>query len=239
MRCVRWAGIATGSLILLAGAAFWRWPLHIQAHFRLLGDILSERPTPDEWSTAAYDPSEEPPSSRSQTQAYFPERIFHPAFDGTPFMELMLAREMQRFEESSLYLRRTNASTHIYRLTWHRSFDPAIVVRLEVEPDGTVRLFSKHFALRPVGTGKTTQREEKLSRREASSLIGKFERSGFWTATAEGEDGGLDGAMWLFEGCRGGRYHVVKRWSPENGDPFKSLGLDLLEAAGFWRGPVY
>ena len=28
---------------------------------------------------------------------------------------------------------------------------------------------------------------------------------------------GLDGARWILEGLKKGRYHVVERWSPEGG----------------------
>lgn len=241
-RVVRWLRRAALLVLVggvLAAAAFWRWPLHIQAHFYLLGEMLTERPTPDEWGAAEFDQSAQSPYSRPQTQDYFPERTFALAVDGTSFMEISLAEEMQSRRESSLYLRRTNASTHIYRFTWGRSFDPVIVVRLEVEPDGTARLISKHFGLRPVGKGKVTQREKELSRSEALKLIGQFEMSDFWSAPADDDIYGIDGSTWVFEGCRDGRYHVVKRYMPENGSPFKSLGINLLEAAGFWRGPVY
>lgn len=240
LRWLRWAGFATLGFILLAGAAFWRWPLHVQAHVRLLGDILEESRPPDEGVKETESPYRPPPPP--ETQDYFPERTFYSGdgpYSWTFRTELMLAEQMREFGESSIYKRRTDASTHVYRFTWNRTFHPAIVVRLEVEADGTARIISKHCTMIDVDKYKVRQGEKKLSRRRTSKFIEQFERSNFWSSPAEGSGGGIDGAMWLFEGCRDGRYHVVEHWSPENGDPFKSLGLNLLETAGFWRGPVY
>lgn len=45
---------------------------------------------------------------------------------------------------------------------------------------------------------------------------------------------GLDGSRWVFEarGAGPGRYHLVDRWQPDHGDPFRRLCLRLAELGG-------
>jgi hypothetical protein len=37
----------------------------------------------------------------------------------------------------------------------------------------------------------------------------------------------VDGAQWIIEGARNGTYHIVDRWSPEDGE-IRALGLLIL-----------
>jgi hypothetical protein len=173
----------------------------------------------------------------ARTAGYFPERFFTPEADQEPFYEIWSAKALLRIEEPSLYARRTESPVHSYRLYWARSFHPAITVRLDVETDGSSMVIARHQSI--LREQKVTTRIVKLSRWRTARLVREFESSGFWTAPVTSGGGGLDGSTWLWEGCRGGRYHAALRWTPENGDPLKSLGLTLLETAGFWRGPVY
>jgi hypothetical protein len=50
----------------------------------------------------------------------------------------------------------------------------------------------------------------------------------FWKApTEEKSDAvGEDGAQWIVEGVKDGQYHVVDRWSPEEG-PYRKAALFL------------
>ena len=43
----------------------------------------------------------------------------------------------------------------------------------------------------------------------------------------------LDGAQWILEGVRNGKYHVVDRWSPEKGDPVRGIGILALKLGRF------
>ena len=53
----------------------------------------------------------------------------------------------------------------------------------------------------------------------------------FWDAPTEDPGkNGEDGAQWIIEGRRQGRYHVVERWSPKSG-PIRSAGEAFLRAA--------
>ena len=49
----------------------------------------------------------------------------------------------------------------------------------------------------------------------------------FWKLPSIQEDRGVDGAQWIIEGARNGTYHIVDRWSPEDGE-IRALGLLML-----------
>jgi len=62
---------------------------------------------------------------------------------------------------------------------------------------------------------------------QTSRFLEHVERSKFWKLPPVLDDGGVDGAQWIIEGVRYGDYHVVDRWSPQNGE-IRSLGLYIL-----------
>ena len=47
---------------------------------------------------------------------------------------------------------------------------------------------------------------------------------------------GNDGAQWILEGMKDGRYHVVDRWSPDGGD-YRAACLHLLKLSGLGVNP--
>jgi hypothetical protein len=50
---------------------------------------------------------------------------------------------------------------------------------------------------------------------------------GFWKAPNPVDDHpGMDGAQWIIEGVKGGKYHVVDRWMPKSGVTY-NLGMLL------------
>ena len=51
----------------------------------------------------------------------------------------------------------------------------------------------------------------------------------YWTMpTVEENSVGVDGAQWIVEGVRNGKYHLVDRWSPDTG-AFREAALLLLQ----------
>jgi len=46
--------------------------------------------------------------------------------------------------------------------------------------------------------------------------------------TRQSEGIGLDGAQWIIEAVKGGRYHVIDRWSPRADDPVHGIGTILM-----------
>jgi hypothetical protein len=51
----------------------------------------------------------------------------------------------------------------------------------------------------------------------------------FWeVSTRDGNRDGLDGAAWIVEGVKQGRYHIIDHWSPDAKDPAHVVGIALL-----------
>ncbi len=62
---------------------------------------------------------------------------------------------------------------------------------------------------------------------------------GFWILpTSNQSTPGLDGAQWILEGVNVGKYHVVNRWSPKDGQS-RQLMLDLVALSGITVESVY
>jgi hypothetical protein len=54
----------------------------------------------------------------------------------------------------------------------------------------------------------------------------------YWQlATQDDSMDGNDGARWILEGVKGGRYHIVDRWTPQNGS-YRELCLYALKLSG-------
>lgn len=68
-----------------------------------------------------------------------------------------------------------------------------------------------------------------LSKEQTAFFLDRVEASGLWKLPME-QPGttGLDGAQWVIEATKGGRYHVVDRWSPSANDPVHALGTVLM-----------
>lgn len=129
-----------------------------------------------------------------------------------------------------------NAAPERYRFVWIPSFHPSIVVRAE-RNGSSQRLVAKILSGAGGYEPGTVRRDTSivLSAGEWTELTRLIEASGFWTAPPESERVGLDGAQWIIEGLRGGRYNVVDRWSPERDGPHsrhRAVGEWLLRRSG-------
>jgi hypothetical protein len=111
-----------------------------------------------------------------------------------------------------------------------RSFDQPIAVRVDVNADGTSRLTIK-MATGAGGyaAGKLVRSDTyKLTREKTVWFLGKIEENKFWELPSVDRSRiGADGAAWVIEGVKNGSYHVVDRWSPDNG-PVRVIGLLML-----------
>ncbi|HLP39543.1 hypothetical protein [Lacibacter sp.] len=103
----------------------------------------------------------------------------------------------------------------IYRFTLLRSFEHPLTVRLQRDGE-TIKLFSKLAD----GAGgyepgqifwDTTFHVNHVQYDTLTTLIA---RADFWNMPIEIYDGGLDGAEWILEGVKDGKYHWAHRWSP-------------------------
>lgn len=102
-------------------------------------------------------------------------------------------------------------------------------IRLEVEPDGTAALTTKVLSgaggYRPGVLLEHSSRV--LAKEQTHAFLARLEKAGFWKAPNPLNDQkGTDGSQWIIEGVKGGRYHVIDRWTPQNGIAHE-LGLML------------
>lgn len=125
-----------------------------------------------------------------------------------------------------------SSADEAYRFLWLRSFHHPVAVRVEAS-GGTAAL----VAVELDGTGGhepgTVERrtERSLSKEEWTTLVVAINAATFWDAPTEDPGAKVeDGAQWIIEGRRQGRYHVVERSSPGAG-PVRAAGEAFLRAA--------
>jgi len=142
------------------------------------------------------------------------------------------SRELTALNEPRLI----DAATHereVYRFLWLRSFDPPVAVRIQMANDSAVAIVSETANPAVFKPARLTRRDTiRLTDAEWREFSDMLEREQFlaWTPT-EPVPGGIDGARWVFEGLRGGRYHIADRWAPSDsgaGASMRSAGLHFI-----------
>jgi hypothetical protein len=146
--------------------------------------------------------------------------------------------DMYALGESPLWPPSATGET-VYRLTYLPAFTGPTVVTLTVQPDGTGRITMKTVD----GDRETIRLDESVpvpGERVAGFFAG-LDQAHFWAMPAELPRTGLDGADWILEGVRDGKYHVAVRWCPDidrksaDEAPFADAARLLFELAGHRR----
>jgi hypothetical protein len=177
---------------------------------------------------------------------YFPAGTFGPTAEDGAFRVSWYTKFLHALREPSVAALTGDRQAHAYRFLWLRSFDAPIALRVNISPDGSGTLTVK----RSSGAGGfepgtvVTHRRRAMSRAEVRRFLSLLETARFWQlATREPdveEDGTItvrsDGAQWIVEGVRSGRYHVVDRWTPRRG-PYREAALWLVWRAGLRIDP--
>jgi hypothetical protein len=165
----------------------------------------------------------------AQTE-YFPPQAFCRAGE-TKNCERWYEPHLRAMQEPSLWKRSKNQSSETYRFLWLRSFHHPVSARLDVASDGSAELVVK--VLGGAGGYKPghliQNRKVKVDKEGVDHFLELLSKADFWSAPTElPPDGsvGTDGAQWIIEGTKTGQYHVVDRWSPENG-PYRKAALFL------------
>ena len=162
-----------------------------------------------------------------QTQ-YFPPHAFCEANE-TEHCERWYEPHLRAMSEPSLWELSKNQTVETYRFLWLRTFNRPVSARLQVASDGSaelvVKVLSGSGGYRP---GHLIQnRRIKVEKESVDHFTELLNNAGFWNSSTEQEDGaGCDGAQWIIEAVRGGKYHVVDRWSPKDG-PYRDAALFL------------
>ncbi len=171
---------------------------------------------------------------------FFPGERFSDRQDGTDLWKGWFASSLQAFGEPCLPPGAPGPD-EAYRFLWIRSFDPHLVVRLE-------RWGERMFVVSKVGEERMLHRQGppgqpsvvfgpiEVNAEATRRFVEALESSGFWgLPTRGGLEGGSDGAEWVLEGWREGRYHVVSVWSPVHGGAyvrFADACMELVRLAG-------
>jgi hypothetical protein len=129
----------------------------------------------------------------------------------------------------------------IFRFIWLRTFDAPMTFRLTKDKSGSYLLFFKGTDGKGgYGIGKLNLNEKiYIMRDEADSLLKLIEgKCNFWIQPSHESDMGIDGAQWIFEFKKSKHYHLIQRWSPNQGCT-SEIGITLIEMSKLKVGDIY
>jgi hypothetical protein len=170
-------------------------------------------------------------------ERYFAVQPFDSSQQLDDFHIAWYSKHLAAMYEPSLW--RTPPNTEIYRVLWLRTFDAPMVFRLTIKPDRSSELVTK----RTNGQGGyepgrvVVDQATQIDKDETQILLATLMRLKFWGAqTKDPEPTGFDGAQWVIESVKNGKYHVVSRWG---GGEFKGWALLLMRKSGEDLQPIY
>lgn len=161
----------------------------------------------------------------------------------TDFVNDWYSSHLRAMAEPSLWEQREQGRAESYRFLWLRTFNRPIAVRVSFSDSAdsavvTVKVLSGAGGYEP---GRLVVADTRsLDPTKAEQLRRILDQVDFWSLPTSEENDllGVDGAQWIVEGLRDGQYHVVDRWSPDDG-PVRRLGLSFLELARLDEEPIY
>lgn len=182
-------------------------------------------------------------------QRYFPENLRHQVLHCPTFLtnlppltvmdemregfisEFLTAMKEPSLSHNERYAAKSGRS--VVRFSWMASFRAPVTVRLEWVTSGKMHLVAHMLS------SKASRRVDRdLTPAEVGDMNRLFARIGLWNQPSAICDDGLDGSQWLFEGADGAGYHLVRRFSPQNG-PVREAGLAMLKLTGWKFKEIY
>jgi len=172
--------------------------------------------------------------------SFFPNKIFSGRQDQHDFTAGWYSKHLLAMDEPSMWQQSKKSNLHTYRFLWLRTFDRPICIRLIVNSDGSGSLITK--ATNGQGgynPGRATHHKTiELSKEQTTSFLHTVKLSRFWKLPPyNNKDVGVDGAQWVIEGVKKGRYHIVDRWSPSGA--IREAALVLVRFSQITVGPIY
>jgi hypothetical protein len=167
-------------------------------------------------------------AGRAQHQ-YFPPGALDSFPRSNQFLSDWYSKQLKALDEPSLWSLSKTQKEQAYRFLWLRTFHRPVAVRIEVNADGTSRLTTKMASgAGGYDPGQLVLNSKSLvTKEQTDSFLGKITGLLFWELAPTREPGGVDGAQWILEGVKDGKYHIVDRWSPKDG-PVRAIGLIML-----------
>jgi hypothetical protein len=164
---------------------------------------------------------------------YFPKDTFSRNWkDADAFMNDWYGKHLKAMGEKSL-LDVSDKTAEAYRFLWLRSFHHPVFVRIRRDQNG-IKLFTKELdGAGGYEPGKVLRESEiSLQRKEFCEFLRLLEKADYWTLpSTKTDEAGADGAQWILEAVKENRYHIVDRWSPENG-AYRAACVYLLKLSG-------
>lgn len=170
-------------------------------------------------------------------QQYFPPGVLTGEAQYSSVLKVM--------HEPSLWeLSQKDPDSEVYRFLYLRSSQHPIAIRIVIHSGGSGRIYSRMTA------GKGSHDHGSIRRYSSSGLrksltkewLSAIDTAHFWdqpvTLPGAKDSIQVDGAQWIFEGVRAGKYHVIDRWSPSTTDPLRPLGILALKLARFRIRPA-
>ncbi len=144
--------------------------------------------------------------------------------------------------EPSLLRRAHAGRADSLRFLWLRSFDPAVIVRIDGLGSDRPRLIAVELDGLGGGEPGTVRRRvmRPLTQVEAVDLRRRLtvQNPLALPIGANPCDGGIDGSQWIIERAAGHRYKMVNAWSPERG-PIHAAGIAMLRLTGWKFTAIY
>ena len=164
-------------------------------------------------------------------QAFFPAGAFYPDnLKLDSFKAKWYSEQLTALQEPSLFEAKQDSTVQSYRFLWLRSFHHPVAIRVLIYADGSGLVVTKMAD----GSGGNKpgklilNKTEPLSPDAVKIFTQKIHQLNYWTLPMRDTNpSGTDGAQWVIEGIDQGTYHLVDRWSPNDG-PVRKLGLFFL-----------
>lgn len=173
---------------------------------------------------------------------YFPDLAFDAQNDIHKSIAGWYSKHLQAMKEPSLLNASSYDQAHMYRFLWLRTFHKPIALRLQVKPEGHGILTVKvcDGAAGYESGNLVIEDMTKLEADDVSSFLSSVEDAKFWNMPSYESEASIvcDGAQWVLEGVRNGRYHVVDRQSPREGT-YRDACLMLLRFSELEVDEIY
>lgn len=142
-------------------------------------------------------------------QFYFPDN-----FDS--FTNECYSRYLFAMREPILFSDDRQSDT--YRFVWLRTFHHPISIRIEKQQNIYLLTWKLCTGQGGYDPGRlTVAKQKQIDEITWENFKTLLNQADFWNMDTEIKTPGLDGSQWILEGKEAGKYHVVDRWTPENG----------------------
>ena len=160
---------------------------------------------------------------------YFPTGALDSSPGTDQFLSKWYSKQLTALDEPSIWLLSKNHKEETYRFLWLRTFHHPVAIRIDVNADGaswlTIKMTSGAGGYDP---GHLLRNSKLLLTKEQTDVfLRKLKENQFWELAPTRESDGNDGAQWILEGAKDGKYHIVDRWTPQDG-PVRAIGLLML-----------